>query len=166
MAAEVSAVPQRPHIASGDAGATAPRWLPGFVLLGMVSVMAFVVLSGFGFRPDITQSATALTVAAKGYERTIPFTEIDSVTLRRTLDGVGRRRNALQSGNTYAGKFEMRPFGTAMLFVDAANPPFVVVHARDGVLIVSARDSAAAMLLASELRRAASVAHAAAQLPR
>ena len=137
----------------------AAAWVPVFALGGIGTVLLFVLWSGLGVVPSIELSPSAIRIGAKGYGHTIAYAQIDSVTLRSNLDGVGNRRNALQSGNVYAGVFAMVPYGTATLFVDTRRRPFVVIHARDDVMIASARDSAAAVSLAESLTRAATAAH-------
>lgn len=124
------------------------------VLLGIVGVLGYIVFVGRGGAPAITETAQSLSVSAHGYAQEIPYATIDSVTMRHGLDGVGSRRNGMQAGNTYAGRFVMKPYGEAMLFVDALREPLVVIHAKTGVTILSAADSLEAERLAGRLRAA------------
>jgi hypothetical protein len=114
-----------------------------------------VAISGRGGAPTIQESANAISVQAWGYSQEIPYATIDSVTLRHGLDGLRGRRSAMQSGNSYAGRFSMEPYGEAMLFVDALREPLVVIHAKSGVTLLSAADSVSAEQLAVRLRAAA-----------
>lgn len=129
--------------------------IAGGILAGMLGTLAVVVVAGRGGTPTIEEAPDALTISSAGYSTRIPFASIDSVTLRHGLDGLQGRRNALQSGNRYAGRFAMRPYGEAALFVDALKEPLVVIHAADGVTIVSASDSMAAVRLAARLHAVA-----------
>lgn len=127
----------------------------GVVLLVILATIAWVAFAGRGVSPTITESADTLSVRAAGYHLDLAYARIDSVTLRHGLDGLERRLNALQSGNRYVGTFAMRPYGEAMLFVDARREPLVVIHAADGVTIISAADSAGAVALAGRIRDSA-----------
>ena len=89
----------------------------------------------------------------------IPYSTIDSVGMRHGLNGLKGRVNALQSGNSYAGRFAMAPYGEAMLFVDALREPFVVIYASNGVTLLSAADSVAAEALTARLRRVVKSSH-------
>ncbi|MCU0635298.1 MAG: hypothetical protein MUE41_10545 [Gemmatimonadaceae bacterium] len=143
----------------GGRGATGVRrggtdaMLAGLLPLLVVLVMGFVLLSGRSVTPSIVETADSLSVSSWGYARTLAYAAIDSVTLRRNLDGLGKRRDGMQSGNAYVGWFDLAPYGRTQLFVDAAKRPFVVVHPREGATVVlSAADSAAATALAMRLR--------------
>jgi|APMI01.1.fsa_nt_gi hypothetical protein len=127
----------------------------GAILLVIVGTVAVVAISGRGGAPTIQESANAISVQAWGYSQEIPYATIDSVTLRHGLDGLRGRRSAMQSGNSYAGRFSMEPYGEAMLFVDALREPLVVIHAKSGVTLLSAADSVSAEQLAVRLRAAA-----------
>lgn len=104
------------------------------------------------------ETADSLTVRAWTYRRSIAYPDIDSVVLRHGLSGLGRRLNGVQTGNTYLGWFEMAPFGKVSLFVDAQREPLVQVHAKDGVVVLSAPDSASAVALALRLQGVAKAA--------
>lgn len=125
------------------------------VLAGILSTLAVVVVAGRGGSPKIEESSDSLAISLAGYNAHIPYVAIDSVTLRHGLDGIEGRRNALQSGNTYAGRFAMRPYGEADVFVDALKEPLVVIHAAGRVTILSAPDSLEAEALTARLRAVA-----------
>lgn len=131
----------------------------GGVLLVILGVIVMVALVGRGGSPKILESADALSVKAWGYQQVIPYSTIDSIGMRHGLDGLSGRVNALQSGNSYAGRFAMAPYGEAMLFVDVLREPLVVIYATSGVTLMSAADSSAAEELAKRLRRVAKHPH-------
>ena len=130
----------------------------GLVLLVIFGVLGFVAFVGRGERPKISEDAGGLTASALGYRQFVPYSSIDSVTLRHGLDGISKRRNGLQSGNTYAGRFLMEPYGEAMLFVDARRGPLVVVHTKEGAILLSVEDSVGAEGLAARTRQSAATA--------
>lgn len=131
----------------------------GGALLLILGVIATVARIGRGGSPQIVESAEALSLNAWGYQQVIPYSTIDSVGMRHGLDGLKGRVNALQSGNAYAGRFAMAPYGEAMPFVDALREPLVVIYATNGVTLLSAADSSAAEALAARLRRVAKGSH-------
>ncbi|MCO4099191.1 MAG: hypothetical protein HEQ38_07255 [Gemmatimonas sp.] len=133
----------------------ADQQVAGFLLLTIVGVMAFMAIVGRGTKPTIAEEAERLSVSARGYHQQIPYASIDSVALRHGLNGLHGRRNGLQSGNTYVGRFEMEPYGEAMLFVDALREPLVVIYAKEGVTLISAEDSVGAERLAARTRQTA-----------
>ena len=126
--------------------------IEGAILAGILVTLALLVVDSRGGTPKIEELADSLAISSSGYSRRIAYATIDSVTLRHGLDGIGGRRNALQAGNRYAGRFAMRPYGEATVFVDALKNPMVVIHATGGVTIVSAADSIGAERLAARLR--------------
>uniref|UniRef100_UPI003F72AF80 hypothetical protein n=1 Tax=Gemmatimonas sp. TaxID=1962908 RepID=UPI003F72AF80 len=77
------------------------------ILATVVGVLLTVAIIGRGGDPTIDESADALSLKAWGYSAEIPYSAIDSVGLRHGLDGLRGRRNGLQSGNSYAGRFAM-----------------------------------------------------------
>lgn len=133
----------------------ADQQVAGFLLLAIVGVIGSVAFVGRGTNPTIAEEAESLSVSARGYQQQIRYASIDSVTLRHGLDGLQGRRNGMQSGNTYVGRFAMDPYGEAMLFVDALREPLVVIHAKGGVTLISAKDSVGAEGLAARTRKAA-----------
>ena len=126
------------------------------ILACILGTLALLVVDSRGGNPKIEELADSLAISSSGYSRRIAYASIDSVTLRHGLDGIGGRRSALQAGNRYAGRFTMRPYGEATVFVDALKNPMVVIHATGGVTIVSAADSIGAESLATRLRMVAS----------
>lgn len=124
------------------------------ILLGILGMIVMLALVGRGGAPKIVESAEVLSLEAWGYKQEIPYSTIDSVGMRHGLDGLRGRRNGLQSGNSYAGRFAMEPYGEAMLFVDALREPLVVIYSKKGVTLLSASDSSAAEQLAMRLRLA------------
>lgn len=125
------------------------------VLLTIIGVIVTLALMGRGGAPTIVESADAISVTLSGYSTEIPYATIDSVGLRHGLDGLQGRRGAVQSGNRYAGRFAMAPYGEPLLFVDALRQPLVVIHAGSGVTLLSATDSMQAEQLAVRVRQAA-----------
>lgn len=124
----------------------------GILLLGILGTLAVVLVSGRGVTPAVTESRDAVTVEARGYRRVIPYASVESVTTRAVLDGVHGKLNAEQSGNVYAGWFDMAPYGRTLILADARRTPFVVIHARNGVTVLSSSDRASAMALVRRLR--------------
>jgi hypothetical protein len=124
----------------------------GILLLGIIGTMAVVLVGGLGVTPSVTESRDAVTVEARGYRRVIPYASVESVTTRAVLDGVRRKLHAEQSGTVYAGWFDMRPYGRTLVLADARRTPFVVIHAHEGVTVVSASDSGSAIALVRRLR--------------
>lgn len=124
-------------------------------LAGILTTIGFVLVSGLGVTPDVIETETALRVSARGWQHEVRYASIDSVTLRRHLDGLQRRLAGEQSGAAYLGRFQMRPYDEVMLFVDANKKPFVVIHAGNTVTMLSSTDSASAVSLAERLAAAA-----------
>lgn len=139
-------------------GVVVPQAGGVLALVIILITLAAVVLVGRGVQPTIVETADSLTVRAWTYRRSIAYADIDSVVLRHGLSGLGRRLNGVQTGNTYLGWFEMAPFGKVSLFVDAQREPLVQVHAKDGVVVLSAPDSASAVALALRLQGVAKAA--------
>lgn len=108
---------------------------------GTFAFIAIVVALG-SRAPHIELSAQQLAVSSSGYGKTIPVAEIQKVELVTQLTGIGDKRNAFQFGSQYRGSFDMKPYGAATLFIDATKPPYVIVHAKSGVMLFNAGDAA------------------------
>ena len=105
--------------------------------------------------PDVTLSATRLGVRSGAYGVQVPLREIEDVRLLQRMSGIGRKQNAFQFGNTYAGRFEMKPHGSTLLFIDATQPPFLQLRWRGTVLIFNARNAATTRSVFDALSRTA-----------
>lgn len=150
----------RPHSSRLEQrrGVVIPQLGGVFTLVTILIVIVALVFVGRGVQPTIVETGDSLTVRAWTYGRSIAYADIDSVVLRHGLSGLGRRLNGVQVGNTYLGWFDLAPFGRASLFVDAQREPLVQVHAKDGVVVLSAPDSASAVAMALRLQRVAEAA--------
>lgn len=120
------------------------------IMLCTLGLIGLMVYSSSG-PPDVTLSAASLGVRSGAYGITVPRREIEEVRLLRRVSGIGRKQNAFQFGSTYAGRFEMKPHGSTLLFLDATRPPFVQLRWRGTVLIFNAQDSASTQALFDSL---------------
>ncbi len=110
--------------------------------LGALALLIVVVIL-FSLRPaTITRSETELSIRGAGFSATIPLAAIDSVRLARTLSGLGAKQNGFQFGNAYAGRFAMQPHGSVRLFVNTSRPPYIMVFATTGVVIMNGENVA------------------------
>ncbi len=161
MVGENSQAAETRHAAMLNADAAATR--QGNLVLGIFAgTVVFIAAAVFvSSRPAaISLSSTKLRVSAAGFSANVQRADIDSVALVTQLSGLGSKQNGFQWGSSYAGRFAMRPFGSARLFVNATKPPYVVVYAKSGVVFVNDRDSAATRRLFVELTSHASAAAA------
>ena len=105
--------------------------------------------------PDVTLSATRLGVRSGAYGVQVALREIEAVRLLQRMSDIGRKQNAFQSGSTYAGRFEMMPHGSTLLFIDASQSPFLPLRWRGTVLIFNARNAATTRAVFDALSRTA-----------
>ena len=107
----------------------------GVFIATFLFIAAVVTLNSRPAR--ITLTPASLAVRAAGYSAEIPRSSIDSVRLTSRITGLGSKLNGFQWGNMYAGLFAMRPYGKIRLFVNASQPPYVMIFSRDGVIMVN-----------------------------
>ncbi len=88
-----------------------------------------------------TLTPNALSIRAGSHSTSVPRAGIINVKLIRKLSGIGGRRNAFQFGNAYHGAFSMREYGSALLYLDATKPPFIVVTSTTGTVLFGLDDS-------------------------
>ena len=124
-------------------------FFPGFCLF-----MGTTVYLQTGPR-DVTLSATRLGVRSGAYGVQVALREIEAVRLLQWMSDIGRKQNAFQSGGTYAGRFEMMPHGSTLLFIDASQSPFLPLRSRGTVLIFNARNAATTRAVFDALSRTA-----------
>ncbi len=122
-------------------------------IAGLLATFGFLwfVVSNEGKPATIVLTDARVSITAHGYGTDIAFPELEEVQLVRRLAGVGRKRNAFQSGSVYHGTFDMKPYGTALLFVDAMTPPFVLLRTARGVVLINTPDSLRTLALVDSL---------------
>ena len=136
--------------AAEDADASRQGYFVLAIFAGTFLFIAGVVLVS-SRPPSITLTATTLAIRSSGYASTVPVAEIVEVQMVRQLSGLGRKQNGFQFGSAYAGRFEMKPYGSATLFVNVSRPPYVRVRTTSRVVFVNAGDSVATRALYDSL---------------
>lgn len=119
-------------------------------LLATIALIWFIV-SNEGKPATIALGDARLSINAHGYGADIAVADIQDVQLVRQLTGIGNRRNAYQWGSVYHGSFDVTPYGTALLFVDAKTPPFVLLRTARSVVLINTPDSLRTLALFDSL---------------
>ena len=124
-------------------------------IVGLVATIGFLwfINANEGKPATIALTGAQLTINAHGYGTEIAVADIQGAVLIRQLSGIGAKRNAFQFGTVYHGRFAMKPYGDALLFVDAKTPPFVLLRTSRGVVMFNTPDSVRTLALFDSLAR-------------
>jgi hypothetical protein len=93
-------------------------------------------------------------VQAAGYDAHVPLASIRSASLVETLPAIDRKVNGYAFRGHLRGRFHLDEVGEAMLFVDLKTPPFILIRADSGAVIVSLDSPNATRKLLAELTTA------------
>ena len=128
----------------------------GFAVLALfggtfVCLAAMVMLQSRA--PDISLDRETLGIRSGPYGVHIRLAEIDEIQLVHRLTGLGSRKNAFQFGSAYAGRFAMKPYGDALLFINTNTPPFILIRTHGDVTLFNTRDSTSTHAMFDSLAR-------------
>jgi hypothetical protein len=158
-------------IAAGAPGSThelapAHREAParGGLRSASVAIVLALVLGGGAFLvslfsrqmrdPVVTVTQGTLTIETPFYGQDYDLADLRGLSLEPTLPCVERRTNGFAGAGLLRGWFDVRGLGRGKLFVDAAQPPFVLLRLKDGFVIVGFSDPAKTRALHEQLLRA------------
>lgn len=102
------------------------------IAITVIALVAILMNSG---HVDVHLEDDALVIDATMMNRTIEYTEIESVELREKFD-VGSRVGGFASNKVSTGNFHNDEFGTYKLAIHNGMRPVIVVHCTDGNVVV------------------------------
>ncbi len=102
------------------------------ITITIIALVAIVMNTG---HVDVHLEDDAVVIDATMMNRTIGYTEIESVELREEFD-VGRRVGGFASNKVSTGNFHNDEFGNYKLAIHNGMRPVIVVHCTDGGVVV------------------------------
>jgi hypothetical protein len=111
--------------------------------VALVGAGAALVLGIFWtqVRPPVVHVAPeGLRVDTLFYGATVPADDVVAVSLEPRLPRILARTNGFSGAGTLRGWFRLEGWGKGRLYVDEGMAPFVVVHLREGFVVVGFRE--------------------------
>ena len=117
---------------------------PVSVAISLISVVLLLfflnTVGGIEYRFENTSFTAHTKLWA---DKTVSYEEIESAELRDGFDA-GKRLNGYGTSKLRIGKFRNQEFGTYQIYASSASETVVVLHLRDGsILVISGEDNAA-----------------------
>ena len=110
------------------------------LLLGLLVIVLLNTLGKIEYR---FEDASFRVHTSIWVDKTVAYEEIESIERRESFDA-GQRTNGFGSSKLSAGRFRNREFGAYELYAYSASEVVVVLHLRDGsILVLSGADNAA-----------------------
>jgi hypothetical protein len=114
-----------------------------YVGLGLAAAACAVAVLTIrvGLQPPVVEvSPQAFEVRNGLYRNTVPLRDITSATLDERIPRVGLKTNGFAAGGTLRGTFRVDSWGSARLYVNLQNPPFLVIRSQQGIVVVNFQD--------------------------
>jgi len=103
--------------------------------------------------PVVTVRQDGFDVKSLFYGQGYRAEELTAIELIARLPAIEARTNGFAGGGLLRGRFRVRGLGDGKLFVDAGNPPYVLVRLRQGYVILGLDDGARTTALYDEMAR-------------
>jgi hypothetical protein len=136
VAGEVSAPPESLPVTPRGMSAWVPALLVGLVVLAAVGVLFWFQMQP----PTVTVGPDGFEIESPFYGTDFPAADITAISLEPTLPRVLARTNGFAAAGTLRGHFDVEGLGSGRLFVEAGDPPYVLVRLREGFVIVNFRE--------------------------
>lgn len=120
------------------------------IVVGGVAVMFHLQMQP----PVATVSAQSLHVESFMYGQDFPLAQVTEAKLVDRLPTIRRRSNGFALGGTLRGHFELDDYGATRLYIEADQPPFVVLRLTEGYVVVNFEDPAQTRTLHTQLQAA------------
>ncbi len=147
-----------PPIAAPDDDLAAPTgtWmLAPAVILGVAGIVVACAVIVSGQRPvSVVVDHGQLSVRGAGFSARVPVDQIREVRLLDAMPPIQRKVGGYAFNDRLGGHFDVAGDGLCHVFVDRDTPPFVVVRAATGTIIVNRRFAGDTRRLNDELARA------------
>ncbi len=117
---------------------------------GLIAVMFHLQLKP----PVVTVTPETMSVGMFLYGEDYPLDEVTSATLQERIPRIRARTNGFALGATLRGHFAMDELGRGKLFIEADQPPYVVVRLKEGYTIINFEDPAQTRALHTQLLKA------------
>lgn len=147
-----------PHAASAGSASAEPqkRRSNGPVLVVAALLLVAGLLLAWMFRrqmadPVVTVSGGVLSVDTPFYGDSWRLADLTAVSLEQQLPSVERRTNGFAASGLLRGWFDVCGLGSGRLFVDAAQPPFILLRTKTGFVILNFSDAARTRALYGQL---------------
>jgi len=148
LASPAPPVDEKPFVKRRAAG-----WVGVAVLLAGVALVAWILWSQIQ-PPGVSVNAGGFEVDTLFYGESFAVEDVTAVSLETRLPRVLARTNGFAGAGTLRGHFRLEGLGQGRLFVDAGFAPYVLVHLRDGFVIVNFREPERTRALYEEMARA------------
>jgi hypothetical protein len=132
--------PTDADLASASRAARRYPRIVGGILLGVVVLLAAVMVTHLR-EPGVAVSAQGFSVRSGLYRVDISIAQIEQVSLEPAMPPVLGRPNGFALGGTLRGHFRVEGLGRVRLFVEYGAPPYVLVRASSGIVIVNFQDA-------------------------
>ncbi len=120
------------------------RWLiAAIIVLGVLPLLALpVVFVHFLQQPEVVVHRHGVEVVTPfyGYGDLWTYDDVTELKLLERLPHIGWRTNGFALAGTLRGWFKSDDLGEGKLFLEADQPPFVLIRLRDGYVIVGFED--------------------------
>jgi hypothetical protein len=108
----------------------------GIAALALVGATVYL-----GLQPPVVRlTDNAIEVRGGMYSNTVAYSAMNSATLENTIPRVGLKTNGFAVSNTLRGSFNVDGWGNGRLYINGDAPPFVVIRAASGFVVVNFRD--------------------------
>ena len=139
-------------MATAKKSGAAKRGFLGAFIISCVVVAVVGWILWKGQRPvEASIASGVLAVRASGYDAHVALVSIRSASLVDTLPAISEKVNGYAFGGKLRGRFRLDELGDAMLFVDMNTPPFIVIRAESGTVVVNLESPDATRKLHAEL---------------
>jgi hypothetical protein len=121
-------------------------------VIGVAGVAFAGAIVYLGLQPPVVRlTDNAIEVSGAMYSNTVAYTAMSSATLEDTIPRVRLKTNGFAAGNTLRGSFNVDGWGNGRLYVNGDRPPFVVIRAANGFVVVNFKEPAQTRALYADL---------------
>lgn len=106
-----------------------------FALFAVIAI--FILINTIA--PEVVVNAESVQIKGM-YGIEVEYNNISEITIKESLPTILRRTNGFSAGGTLKGHFVLQDIGRARLYVNTRVPPFIYIHAVDGLIIVNQGD--------------------------
>lgn len=103
------------------------------LILVIVLLPAAIIYSGS--KEVVVQFGAERLSIGSSYGKDIPYADIQAVSMLQELPRLERKTNGFDFMEFRKGHFQGEVFGSALLFIQSKNPPFVLIEEKERVLI-------------------------------
>jgi len=107
---------------------TSAKIIVGIIVAALIGVLGFVATRISKDMQPMTAHIEQNSLVIDGsYGQTILISDLQEIQLIDTLPVIERRTNGSATGDMLRGYFQLSQVGTALLYLDRENPPFILL---------------------------------------